>query len=506
VPKKNKLLRISELASKAGVTPRTIRFYIQEGLLPQPVKTGKTMAYYPDDFVEKIRAIKYAQTKRFLPLIIIKRILEQSDFDYSVLSGGRARPTQRRTQSPTEPKQERQDRYPLDALMHQSNLTQRILKDMARKRWIHPLEEKGKQTVDEWEYEFLQMFLDLHENGVSWHEFATHFTAIQEVVEKGIQVEFRNLFKWIVTKPIKDIERIIELEEKTTGEFIKRMRKDSFWKAIQTYTSTADYAYLATADEGFVLPEDEIIRQLEDLQARLEIKHPDLREMVDLATGYSCIGALEHSVKILRRVIKLDPDNLDAQVRFIWYRRYAKRKFEQSKLESQLQDIVARNPGYAVGHAFLAAWYAFKILGMEKSKELLHCLNLCLNEISQAEKGRPRDLHDWVIIKYIKGRIYFTMPALGEYLPEKAQPFKEILNHKKEIDKYYQGRMPFFPKWLWPNVYYFYGSALLQQSRFKEAIKILGHGLNYNVSSPYSERLKKAISQAKKSIRERRRS
>jgi len=501
--RKNKLLRISELASKAGVTPRTIRFYVQEGLLPQPIKTGKTMAYYPDDFVEKIRAIRSAQAKRFLPLVIIKRMLEQSNFDYSVLSDGGHRSTQRKIQPPTKPKYEHLDRYPLNALMHQSNLTQRILKDMTRKGWINPIEEKGKQTIDEWEYEFLRMFLDLCKNGLSWHEFASHFTAIQEIVEKGIQVEFRNLFKWIVTKPVKDIERIIELEEKTTGEFIKRIRKNSFWKAIQAYTSTADYAYLATADEGFVIPEDEIIGELEDLQARLEIKHPDLREMVDLATGYSCIGALDHSVKILRRVIKLDPDNLDAKVRLIWYRRYAKRKIEQTKLESQLQDIVARNPGYGLGHAFLAAWYAFKILGMEKSKEILHCLNLCLNEISQAEKWRSRDLHDWVIIKYIKGRIYFTMPALGEYLPKKAQPFKEILNHKKEIDKYYEARMPFFPKWLWPNVYYFYGSALLQQSRFKEALKILGYGLNYNASSPYSERLKKAISEAKKSIHER---
>jgi len=38
------LLRISELASKSAVTPRTIRFYVQEGLLPQPVKSRKTLA------------------------------------------------------------------------------------------------------------------------------------------------------------------------------------------------------------------------------------------------------------------------------------------------------------------------------------------------------------------------------------------------------------------------------------------------------------------------------
>ena len=71
------LLRISELAAKSNVTPRTIRFYVQEGLLPQPIKSHKTLALYKEDCIEKIKAIKLAQTERFLPLVVIRRILEQ---------------------------------------------------------------------------------------------------------------------------------------------------------------------------------------------------------------------------------------------------------------------------------------------------------------------------------------------------------------------------------------------------------------------------------------------
>ena len=63
------LLRISELASKSAVTPRTIGFYVQEGLLPQPVKSRKTLALYKEDCIERVKAIKKAQTERFLPII-----------------------------------------------------------------------------------------------------------------------------------------------------------------------------------------------------------------------------------------------------------------------------------------------------------------------------------------------------------------------------------------------------------------------------------------------------
>ena len=74
-------LRIGELAKRAAVTPRTIRFYIQEGLLPEPLYTQKNMAYYGEDLVEKVRAIKKAQKERYLPLVVIRKILEENDYD-----------------------------------------------------------------------------------------------------------------------------------------------------------------------------------------------------------------------------------------------------------------------------------------------------------------------------------------------------------------------------------------------------------------------------------------
>ena len=69
------LLKISELAERADVPVATVRHYLREGLLPEPVKTSRNMAYYPPEFVERIRTIKRLQEERFMPLRVIKDTL-----------------------------------------------------------------------------------------------------------------------------------------------------------------------------------------------------------------------------------------------------------------------------------------------------------------------------------------------------------------------------------------------------------------------------------------------
>jgi DNA-binding transcriptional MerR regulator len=73
------LLKISELAERSGVPVATIRHYLREELLPEPVKTSRNMAYYPPEFVERIRLIKQLQEERFMPLRVIRELLERED-------------------------------------------------------------------------------------------------------------------------------------------------------------------------------------------------------------------------------------------------------------------------------------------------------------------------------------------------------------------------------------------------------------------------------------------
>jgi DNA-binding transcriptional MerR regulator len=72
----NGLLKMRELAAASGVSSGTIKHYLREGLLPEPVRTSRNMAYYPPEFVERIRLIKQLQEERFMPLRLIKQMLD----------------------------------------------------------------------------------------------------------------------------------------------------------------------------------------------------------------------------------------------------------------------------------------------------------------------------------------------------------------------------------------------------------------------------------------------
>jgi DNA-binding transcriptional MerR regulator len=75
--KEEEMLRMGELARASGVSAATIKHYLREGLLPEPVKTSRNMAYYPAEFVNRIKMIKQLQEERYMPLRVIKDLLEE---------------------------------------------------------------------------------------------------------------------------------------------------------------------------------------------------------------------------------------------------------------------------------------------------------------------------------------------------------------------------------------------------------------------------------------------
>ena len=80
--------KMKDLCDLTGVDAPTIHFYIQQGLLPEGHKTGRNMAYYAPQHVERVRLIRQLQHERFLPLKAIRAMLDERDDVFS--------PTQRR--------------------------------------------------------------------------------------------------------------------------------------------------------------------------------------------------------------------------------------------------------------------------------------------------------------------------------------------------------------------------------------------------------------------------
>ncbi|MEU0371219.1 MerR family transcriptional regulator [Streptomyces sp. NPDC006283] len=76
------MLTVDELAARAGVTVRTIRFYSTRGLLPPPVIGPRRVGHYGHDHVSRLALIEELQHQG-MTLAAIERYLEQLPPDLS---------------------------------------------------------------------------------------------------------------------------------------------------------------------------------------------------------------------------------------------------------------------------------------------------------------------------------------------------------------------------------------------------------------------------------------
>ena len=69
-------MRMAELSARTGVARETIHFYLREGLLQRPEKSGQTVAYYGEEHLERIRLIRRLREEKYLPIAAIRRLLD----------------------------------------------------------------------------------------------------------------------------------------------------------------------------------------------------------------------------------------------------------------------------------------------------------------------------------------------------------------------------------------------------------------------------------------------
>ncbi|WP_439817275.1 MerR family transcriptional regulator [Zavarzinia sp. CC-PAN008] len=67
---------MKELERRTGIGRETIRFYIREGLLPEPDRPKANVAVYDDGHVRRLQMIRRLQQERYLPLSLIKVLME----------------------------------------------------------------------------------------------------------------------------------------------------------------------------------------------------------------------------------------------------------------------------------------------------------------------------------------------------------------------------------------------------------------------------------------------
>jgi DNA-binding transcriptional MerR regulator len=73
------MLKMSELTERSGVSAGTIKHYLREGLLggeDMIVRTSRNMAWYAPELVDRVKLIKRLQEERFMPLKLIRGVIE----------------------------------------------------------------------------------------------------------------------------------------------------------------------------------------------------------------------------------------------------------------------------------------------------------------------------------------------------------------------------------------------------------------------------------------------
>jgi DNA-binding transcriptional MerR regulator len=68
-------LRMKDLCAQTGLSRQAIHFYIQQGVVPEGRKTGRNMAWYGPEHVERLLLVRRLQEERFLPLKAIRALL-----------------------------------------------------------------------------------------------------------------------------------------------------------------------------------------------------------------------------------------------------------------------------------------------------------------------------------------------------------------------------------------------------------------------------------------------
>ena len=79
-------MRIKELEQKSGMPRTAIHFYLRQGLLHPPHKTGRTMAYYDDSHLQRLKEINKLKKGSRVPVAFLKEQMESRNFNASAAS------------------------------------------------------------------------------------------------------------------------------------------------------------------------------------------------------------------------------------------------------------------------------------------------------------------------------------------------------------------------------------------------------------------------------------
>ena len=235
-------LKMKDLEARTAVSREAIHFYLREGLLPEPERPKRNVAHYNEGHVARIRLIKRLQEERFLPLSVIKDMLEQAAvaadnvgglaaFEFalaSLLNGDVPEPDQ-----------------PLAAVAERADLDQVAVIDLAEAGVIRLIDKGGEPHLDFRDaaiVEYWGRVLADGFDGLPGYDatyLARYTEALEQLAEAEVDLFLDNFGRELTDETAAQANRGIE----NTNEIFARMRTQALLRKLAERAAS-------DADEG----------------------------------------------------------------------------------------------------------------------------------------------------------------------------------------------------------------------------------------------------------------
>jgi DNA-binding transcriptional MerR regulator len=138
--------KMKDLCDRTGLPRQAVHFYIQQGLVPEGNKTGKNMARYGEQHVERILLIKRLQNEQFLPLKAIKAVLVEKGEGFSPAQRKLLEDVKRRLKGSLSQNKQAEDTVESHELTQRAHVEDRDLSELAEVGLI-AMRSHGKHNV-----------------------------------------------------------------------------------------------------------------------------------------------------------------------------------------------------------------------------------------------------------------------------------------------------------------------------------------------------------------------
>jgi DNA-binding transcriptional MerR regulator len=383
------LLRASQLAELADVSVPTIKHYVNEGLIPKPLKTGKTMAYYDPACIERIKRIKRLQKEQFLPLDVIKRLLDSGPAYEEELQMGQAILKSHKVFSAGKP-------VPESSIERRTGYPLRKIRLLEKEGLVMPARREGTREYDATDCRIIEIMKRREQLGVPFdHSVETlglYRDALEHAVSRDIQLFARNLLG--VFSPEQTVKFLTEVDD-SLDSFILLIRQKMLW-----------------------LLSSEAIRQMNEISDRLGMlsvfpvkgKYLPSIALVDAGLNifrHFCSGAFDAAAGLIRqmRENEMAPFIPAAVIAYML-------AGDLKGACSLVEQYIPRPAGRVFDDAAAALAYMTSVGESSGFSGPTHLMRKALAHLEEIERAMNQNSPFAHLAKYICGAIYTFLPEM----------------------------------------------------------------------------------------------